>query len=316
MDVKKIMLTCLLCLVSFGRSAGAEVSGDVLLAPVSARAIALAGAYTGLADDVYAMLHNPAGLAQMARYQVAFNHVAGWFDTLEYFTVAGPLEDGQGTIGASLTYRGMPDIDNAGAVDSAIRSQDMVGVLSYALNLRAFSRSLQAWDVGINLKWLRSTLGDYSPSALAADLGVLWRSPKLPDLQIGAAVQHLGTKLKYIQAEHDLPLRVKIGATYNIYNIMNQEIHSLFVSVDGQYGLYEEHYSVAAGAEYGWREIIYLRVGYQYQPDSLASVVYSGLGVQLQVDQISLRLDYAFKPVLAASDSFEAEHVIGLVVGF
>ena len=54
-----IVLTCLICLSSFGFSNGLNLNG------LGARMVAMGGAFVGLADDFSAFLWNPAGLAQL-----------------------------------------------------------------------------------------------------------------------------------------------------------------------------------------------------------------------------------------------------------
>ena len=67
--------------------------------------------------------------------------------------------------------------------------------------------------VGINAKYIYSSIAEYSSTALAADLGFLYDIPS-QNLSIGGSVLNIGKQLKtYAGVNESLPLDVKLGIT-------------------------------------------------------------------------------------------------------
>lgn len=174
-----------------------------------ARAPALGDAFTALADDVYAIHYNPAGLAQLERPQLgaAYSRLySGLSDGSEIGTsqlaYAHPLSRGKlGTIGASWERF---------SVSSLYAEQS----LAFAYGRRvAESRSGGALSLGGSLKYLHRSFtrtaeagtscssglcnggadpllsGPNSKGVPDLDLGVLYRFPRR--FQVGLAITHL-----------------------------------------------------------------------------------------------------------------------------
>jgi hypothetical protein len=293
-------------------SAQAATGADVLRSLYLPRVIGMGGAFTAAADDVNSVNTNPAGLARVGNTQLSLSHNITLIDSLEYLALAQPLQSG-GVLGASLIYRQAPDVNNDGALDATVASNDLVVSVGYGSKLGGLFNGGQEWSLGLNLKWLRSVLGDYNAGTVAADLGLQWSPQALPDLQVGLAARNLGAPIKYLDVQDNLPWTTHLGVSYQV---VNQPQNKLSVSAEGGLEQAGEKWLAGAGAEYWLQELLALRVGYQYQPDSLASVIYAGAGVKFAVDTVRLEADYAYKPVLYSSKTMEAEHFIALTLGF
>jgi hypothetical protein len=291
----------------------AAIAGDVFPTPFLPRAVAMGGAYAAMAGDVYSMAYNPAGLGQVRNAQVCLLHNIGIIDSREYVAAAGPIKVG-GTLGAGLLYRGLPPIENEGAVDPAVKSSDMAVNVSYAL---AFSTGQAVEEknlsAGVNIKWLRSVLGEYTATCMAADLGVWWQPVGLKAIQLGLVLQNLGTTLKYIEVEESLPLNLKLGTVCHILQDVN---HEVTLAADINLPLAADWFYAGLGAEYCFNRLIVLRAGYQYQDESLASVIMGGVGLRYLLGSFEVQLDYAFKPVVFSEETLEAEHFLSLTIGF
>jgi hypothetical protein len=289
------------------------VAGDVLPTPFLPRAAAMGGAYAAMAGDAYSMAYNPAGLGRMGKAQVCLLHNIGIIDSREYIAAAGPIKVG-GTLGAGILYCGMPLIENQGAVDSSVKSSDMVVNVSYAL---AFSTGQAVEEknlsAGMNIKWLRSVLGEYTATCMAADLGVWWQPVSLKAIQLGLVLQNLGTTLKYIDVEEPLPLSLKFGT---VWHILQDVSHEVTLAADINLPLAADWFYTGLGAEYCFNRLMVLRAGYQYQDESLASVIMGGVGLRCLLGSFEVHLDYAFKPVRFSEETLEAEHYLSLMVGF
>jgi hypothetical protein len=128
---------------------------------VGGRPTAMGGAYAGLADDVYSIYHNPAGLASMPQAEFAAQYsrlFVGLTDNSNlnqsFLAVARPMKfkKDYGTLGAGLLR-----LDLAGLYQEStfILSYSKYGLLPYL-------------SAGINLKYLRLMYGqdDYTMNAL------------------------------------------------------------------------------------------------------------------------------------------------------
>lgn len=177
---------------------------------------AMADAYTGLADDVYALYYNPAGLTRMKRPEFA-GQLTNYFQDSDYgfMGFAYPIADSNGNVRHSVGVsvyslkvnsleRRTQDTDNAaGLFDSA----DMAYALSYAYRIS------DRLGLGITGKYIRGQIDDVKASAFAADIGAQYL---LDRFSIGFTVRNIGTKMKYGSEADPLPLGVFLGLGYRV----------------------------------------------------------------------------------------------------
>ncbi len=176
---------------------------------VSARVTGLGNAYTGVADDVYSVYYNPAGLATLDRKEFATSYtrlLTGLSDGSNiqnsFLAYAHPLDEGRsGTVGAAFNYF---------TLDSLYRESSLFG--SYGRQLTREDRPDPVF-VGVSGKILNRTLGGTAAASNAlsntgvatgqadpvlqstsktnfdADLGALWRVR--PHWDLGLQIQHV-----------------------------------------------------------------------------------------------------------------------------
>lgn len=208
-----------------------------------ARAPGMGNAFTAVADDVYAIYYNPAGLALLERPELAASHTQH---------LAG-LSDGSGINSSFLAYA--QPLKRGGAIGAAMQNFSIDGgfyserafYLSYG---RAAPESLGLGGLywGLSLKNLRRSFGSlpeassaYSGltatgvadpvlsgksavSAFDADLGLLYRLNK--NYSAGLEIMHLPSpNMAFSSADTDrLPMHAKLGFTYSslLSNIVAQ----------------------------------------------------------------------------------------------
>ncbi|MFC1546261.1 PorV/PorQ family protein [bacterium] len=198
-----------LCLAS-NKNVG-TTSGQFLKIGLGGKPTGMSGAYTGIVDDVSAIYWNPGGLGFITKKQILAQHIE-WFQDIkyEYLAYAHPIKD-LGTLGVALHYLYIDDIErrlgDTDLADGTFGAKDRAGVLSFS---RIF---LEVLSVGLNLKYISSTIDNYEADAFAFDLGFLYKTP-VEKLNCGLVVQNLGTKMKFIEEEDPLPLIVKLGFGY------------------------------------------------------------------------------------------------------
>ncbi|MFH1282650.1 MAG: PorV/PorQ family protein [bacterium] len=178
---------------------------------VGARPIGMGEAFVAVADDASSISWNPAGLREVNRRQLAGMH-AVWLEdfSYEYIAYAQPLKSG--TLGASINYLHMGDIDS---LDEQGNTTGSLSFHDLAVNVAYSSRISQLlW--GINLKLIQEELAGSSAQAYATDIGVIYKMDDKDKLKLGAVVQNLGTEIKYESAGDPLPLLIKAGAAYRL----------------------------------------------------------------------------------------------------
>lgn len=212
-----------------------------------ARALGMGEAFTAVADDASCVYYNPAGLASGdGRRELLLSHAwhvqdtsvsqaafmrRPWAFSATYFS-AGELEGR----------------DAMAAPTGDFTASDFAGQVSRGFRLGEFS-------AGASAKFVSQRIKSSGASALAADLGILYR-PEGSRLSFGAAMSNLGGRLKFEDESFPLPLRLKAGAAARLYG------GKLLLALDGEFP--DAGPALARlGAEYRGLEGIALRAGYR-----------------------------------------------------
>jgi hypothetical protein len=276
---------------------GAGSAGmQVLKTDMSPRAFGMGGAFASVADDIYSMEYNPAGLGQLYIPEASAMYLSGFEDSsLQHFSYGMPLPFiGVGGLqkpaaGISLmmasagtfNYRQiLPD----GSVFSKSYSaqKDMVLTLGYGekvysgeTNLEGYNAKIEQY-LGMNAKLIRSAmLNDKTPpSTFAFDAGWLLMEPKL-GVSLAASAANYGGGLKYGSETTKLPSILRLGASYQHPTVLDQ---SLLLAVEGDLYTAESLKSIRFGMEYRFERVFALRLGYKAGEDNNGLTM--GLGVR------------------------------------
>lgn len=247
---------------------------------IGARPVAMGESFVAVADDVYAIHYNPAGLSQTKRIQIGLTHNV-WLEKINQDFVGIVLPFGNlGSLGFSATYISMDklegyDVDtNYEPVKTEdFTASDLVVIFSGAL---ALNKNL---SIGTNLKAVQQKIENESALGRCLDAGILLRIEKL---KLAAVIQNLGPKIKFISEEDPLPQNFKFGAAYLFgKNILTVEANKPI----------EKDMYFNIGEETTFFKILSLRIGYTTGKD-IGPGLSGGFGVKI----LSLTLDYAFVP--------------------
>ena len=204
--LRRRLLAAFLCLAlaTPGRAAFDDLGAG-------ARAPGLGDAFTALADDVYAIHYNPAGLAQLERPQLgaAYSKLyVGLSDGSDIgssqLAYAHPLKRGrEGTLGVgwerlSLSGLYQEQVLTFSYGRSVLKREDggrlLAGINAKYLH-RSFTRSAEASSACLGLACNQGAdpvlSGANSKGTMDADIGALYRFPRR--LQAGLVIQHLGS---------------------------------------------------------------------------------------------------------------------------
>lgn len=274
------------CHQVFAQSAPHDQAGTAgaafLKIGVGARPTALGGAYTAVSDDANSMYWNPAGLARFNGTQLSLMHNR-WIQDINYEFVGIAFGD-SGTAGFAfgLTFLWMGDInvttfnDRLGTSGDTFTARDLSFVFSYGHQINDYV------SAGATLKRIRSTLDDITANATAVDFGLLASLP-IEGVTLGANVQNLGNRLKFVQDSDRLPFVYKFGAAYSYRK-------KALLAVDLSKPI-DNRYRVNVGGEVVLMNALALRGGYNSAND-LDNGFTGGAGVRIR----SISIDYAFVP--------------------
>lgn len=271
-------------------------SANFLKLDVGARQAAMAGAFGGVADDVYATNYNPAGLVQAGTISLTAMHNQ-WFQSIkyEYLGYTQKVWWG-GVIGGSLGYCHMGDIKgslvgNKPAPD--FTASDSCLTLSYA---HPWS---DRFSIGANLKIVYEKIESEDATTAAFDLGTFYKTP-IDNLSFGLCIQNLGSGLKFIRDKSDLPINLKAGASVKLLD------ERLLMALDANKPI-DNNVHLRLGLEYWLIDAFALRAGYRTDLD-IGSGFCGGIGLKL----MNYQIDYGFAPYSELGDT----HRISLSMEF
>lgn len=189
--------------------------------------------------------------------------------------------------------------DGSGAVTGKFSPADM------QLGVGVAYRFMPCLAAGANVGYASSSLAEgYSYGALTADVFVMG---KFSDVKVALGVSDLGSAVTSAGgAKFSLPTSVALGAGYG--KTFAQK-HGVNVLLDVDYYI-AGAFAAAAGAEYAFDDMVFVRAGYRYGGESvIPSFASVGAGVKF----MGIKLDLSY---LLGSDSLGNTLAIGLGYSF
>jgi hypothetical protein len=280
-----------------------------------ARAQALGGAFTSVADDATAMYWNPAGMPRLGRLEATFNYSNWLLDTQYSYTgVVAPVGNSM-AVGVNVTHFGFGEqpvrtIARPEGTGEVYSASDIALGLAFGMNLT------DRFSFGFNFKYINQKIWHESANGFAMDLGALYDTP-LNGLKLGFSIQNFGTDMKLtgrdlrraydpdpvtygndainVRYEMDsfaLPLKFRFGASYKIDLSRTQ---SLLLATDVLHPSNNSE-SVNVGMEYIAFNALQLRAGYEsiFERDSYSGLSL-GAGVHYKIQKsMMFYLDYGY----------------------
>jgi len=287
----KKRLGMVLCLVGFilfpGLVANCQVGttgAEFLNTCLGARPSGMGNTFSAIADDVNAILWNPAGLTLLQGKEASFTYtnLAAVFDVEEasgmydgFLGYAQPLKNGD-TFAISLQYQEQGKIayttDSPEVIAEYNLGANYAAILSYA---KKFSSSL-SW--GVSFKFIQTRLWEIVGRAYAADLGGLYQSSN-EKLSLALCLQNTGTKLQMEDLEQadPLPQNIKLGISYKL---INDSSHNLVFGLDlNKPTTSASSIFLSLGTEYWYQGLLALRLGYLSKEGNVAGFT-QGIGIR------------------------------------
>lgn len=197
---------------------GGERIFNFLNITTSARQAALGGEILTLTDDINQPLWNPSTINPEIDNQVGLSYV-DFLTDVNYgsLSFAHLFTRRTGTFHAGITfvdYGKLIAADEQGNETGTFKARDLAFQIGYAYEL-----PWQDFYVGANLKFINSTIENFSSNGIAADFALTYSSEFKPYM-FTAVIRNIGTQISAFDEEKEqLPLDVAIGASYQLEHI-------------------------------------------------------------------------------------------------
>ena len=271
---------------------GTRAGFDFLRSSMGARTAAMGGACAALIGDLHAWTYNPASLAGARPMEAAFTFFDQPLDINTGFLAFQKSFSRLGWFAASVLYT------NYGTFRRTDIIGDDLGSFTpgdFAVSIGYANRFASGLQYGGTIKFLYSKIDQFSASAMAVDLGVIYRIES-QDANIGFSVLNLGRSIDaYIEEHEKLPLSFRLGAAKALAHLpLLLNVSIIKYAYDESrllWGLYW-----ALGGEFTITDKFLLRWGYHSKGGEQKAGAdgdrFAGLSLGLGVRIGSTRLDY------------------------
>jgi hypothetical protein len=308
-----------------------------LLIPVGPRGIAMGESNVATSYGVESLFWNPAGVARMnSSTSVMFSHMSYIADIgVEYGAVSANFE-GFGVLSLSVKSLSIGNI----LVTTTLDPDGLGGALFSPQMITAgvsYSRELtERIAIGVTANLVTETLDQASATGFAFNVGVIYQDlGDITGLSMGVVMKNIGPQMQYggpglltladVQdfsrppqyyridaAKFELPSSFEIGVGYKT---VLDDMNSIQLSGDFQNNNFSgDEYKV--GAEYGYNNMFFARLGYQTAPNvEKADYLYgltAGAGLNVNLGGIGIKIDYAYRD----TQYFDGNHIFALTLGF
>ncbi len=321
-----------------GQNRAGTAGAPELRIPVGARYLAMVGSPIASVTGLEALYWNPAGLDfSPTAANALFSYRSYIADmNMNFVAISGRLGD-LGSIGLSFRSLNIGEI-NVTTMDQPDGTGQIMNPNYFILGLTYSKQLTDRVSIGASFNLINESIDRASASGFSFDFGVQYKNLlEVPGFSLGVVVKNLGPTMKYdgnglyVQAESvgdrgptylkvdaasaELPTEISVGLSYQR---KFDEENSLTLSTTFQNNNYTyDDYKI--GLEYDFKDILYVRGGYLYSPQSTDDTPnifqnYAlGMGLNFkQFSDINLTVDYAYVPV----KYFDANHVFAISYGF
>jgi Type IX secretion system protein PorV len=321
--MKKIISLIFLILIPTSAFAGGfskvgTAAAQFLKIGVGARAMALGGTFTSIANDVSTIYWNPAGITNINSVSIGFTH-SQWFAdiTHDFAGISIPISSSDYiAIQATTLNTGEQEVTTIAQPDGAgvfYEVRDLAFGVSYGRQLS------DRFSVGVSAKYVMQSLYNVEASSITFDIGSYLRTG-FHNMIIGMAISNFGGDMKLegrdlititdlnedvsgnynpdarlTTQNYPLPLIFRVGVSMDFVGgldpIINSESSRFTLAFEGTH-LNDNNERLNIGGEFAWTETVFARAGYKINYDQEEYTFGAGLKVPLG-NQIIV-FDYAF----------------------
>lgn len=272
----------------------------------SARALGMAGSFTGLADDASAMYFNPAGLVQLNTHEITFTHsiiFSGNGTSANVLMYAQPLNPTSG-FGLTLFHIHTPGIKYTPPDQKPTdphqgrfyTNRELTGALTYSRRLL-----FPVW-IGVTGKIYQHSIFMWSGVGFGGDVGLYFYPARVFSFGINV-VNTVKPTLKLIEETNLFPSVVRLGLSIRPWR------EKFILTGDMIWSEYRKQ-TYGVGIEFRPLQMLHVRGGCN---EAFATV---GLGLWKDRIKHEIKADYAFKIPHLAGNMFGFGHTFSLSVLF
>lgn len=284
--------------VLFAQNDGAGNTGLAFLKfGAGARSIAMAEAFSSLADDATAYIYNPARLNFGVKNNVTFMYNASVQDmNTDYvagkFSVSDKIVLAVGFFTTSVNDIQIRNIPGASLGEFDTRNLSTGISMGYKINPNL--------SIGITGKFLYEKIYVDEASGIGFDFGTNYSKN---NFNFALVLSNIGSMNELKVQSSKLPTLMRLGGSYKY----SKKDFGFTFAIDGFKVLDGGTFHVLAGAEGGYKDFVFLRAGYQSSYENKG--VTTGVGFKYK----ALVLDYAFVPYYSG---FGTSNTISLGINF
>jgi long-subunit fatty acid transport protein len=283
---------------------------------VGAKAQAMGGAFTAVADDISALYWNPAGIVQLKGAAVSANYTEWLADIKQtQFGLVLPVLN-RYAVGLNVNYFNTIESQKVRTINEPEGTGEYYGASDLCIAATMAASITDRFSIGMNFKYIRQQIWHETASAGAFDIGVLYQS-QLKGLTIGTSISNYGTDLKLegrdlvfaydADEQHyssetlnglmkteecPLPLLFRFGLAYR-FEIFPRNNITIAMDLNHPSNNVE---SMNLGVEYDLRNLLMLRAGYEsmFDDESENGLTFGG-GIRLATGYNSnVTFNYSF----------------------
>lgn len=249
---------------------------------VGPRSAGMGGAGVALTGDQVAGGENPGALAALRGRDFLLTHHE-LFAGIRQEYVGAAFGNGRRGVGFGFAVRTAGGLERR--VGPSAQPLGTFNVYDADFSVR-YAQRVAGVDVGFGFRGIHETVEADGASGVAVDLGGVARTP-VPHLSVGVALRNLGKMGALNRVAIRLPLSLRAGAVYRS-EFASARDH-LLIALEMDFPR-DGDAIFRGGAEYGWRRLLAVRVGYEAGRDAQGASF--GFGIQRR----GLRFDYALTP--------------------
>lgn len=284
---------------------------------VGARANALGGSFTAIANDVSTIYWNPAGITNLNGFSLAVTHNE-WFADIshDFAGIVYPVSSSDvlalHVIALNTGEQEVTTVTQPDGTGIYYDVSDLAIGLSYARTLT------DRFSVGITVKYIQQNLYNESANTFALDLGTYLRTG-FHDLIIAMDMSNFGGNMQLegrdlititdinnqVSGNYNpdatlktepwpLPLTFRVGIAMDVVGgndpVVESSQNRFTVAVDGVHPN-DNTEKLNIGGEYAWSEMVFARAGYKINYD-LEEWTF-GIGLRMNVINQQVGFDYA-----------------------
>jgi len=255
---------------------------------VGARETAMGEAASSIVNEANAVFWNPAGIAHIERPEVQFSHNF-WLVDSKHSAVAAAYPLGSFVVALSAATLSIKDFEETTALQPDGTGR-MVHAGDLLIGVSAARRFTDRLSIGMQVKYVREELDDYSLDNVLFDVGAIYNTG-FRNLKLAFALQHFGPDMKLVDQGFRTPLLFRVSVSDEVFSF---EQASLTAAAELVHPTDNVEW-VNLGAELKLVDLIEVRGGYKFNNDVGKATF--GLGIKPPAfADLNFRIDYSYVP--------------------